>query len=166
MLVVTVCTANLCRSPFAQHVLQREFAAAGIDVDVRSTGTQVVAGSVPPADWVDLARQFGVELGDHRAVAPGPWLDDADLVLTMTATHLRDVAVARPELVGRATTLVGAALQAAARAPLVAQQSAHAVLTTPPRDDIADPVARPKRVQRDVAASLVEVCTALARAWS
>ena len=82
---------------------------------VRSTGVAVIAGCSPPPAWVDIALQFGVDLSDHRAVAPGMWLDEADLVLAMTADHLREIVVVHPFLLGRATTLAGAAHSAAAR---------------------------------------------------
>lgn len=60
--VLVVCHGNLCRSPFAAVLL----AANRCDLSVRSAG--LAAGEGDPADGTALrvARQFNVELGDHR----------------------------------------------------------------------------------------------------
>ena len=86
-------------------------------------------------------------------------------VLAMTADHLREIVVAHPFLLGRATTLGGAAHASAAGADLVRQRTGKEVLATPRHDDIDDPVGRPGRVQREIARRLVDTCAALARTW-
>jgi protein-tyrosine phosphatase len=164
MRVVTVCTANLCRSPFAAAVLHGRLAARGFDVEVASTGVGATAGYAPPTNWLDVAAEFGVDLAEHRSQPPELVLPGADLVLTMTAEHLRSLVVAWPELVGRATT-IGLAAASSTADGLVVPQRALDVLVVPNDRDVTDPVGRPRRVQRAVAAHLVELCTWLARAW-
>lgn len=169
MFVVTVCTANLCRSPFAEQVLQRAFDRAGRDVTVRSTGTDVVAGLRPPQLWIDVTAPFGVHLADHRSVAPEDVLEGADLLLAMTADHARALVVARPELVGRVTTLGSAVDQAEQGAPspgdLVVARRGVDLLMAGNEFDIPDPVGRSRRVQRAVAEHVVDLCARLVNSW-
>jgi protein-tyrosine phosphatase len=90
--VMTVCTGNICRSPMAEVVLRARFAAAGLDVEVDSSGISdeehgnridrraravLVAHGYDPSD-AHRARRF----------APSD-LPARDLVLAMTAHHAR-----------------------------------------------------------------------------
>jgi len=180
MVIVTVCTANLCRSPFAERVLARLFTEQGIDVQVRSTGVDALTGWPCPAGWIAVAAEFGVDLRDHRSVAPDSVLGDADLALVMTADHLRSLVVPRPELLARATTLGGAAARAvrgvrgvpltdtatpAVVGMLVGPQRAMDVLNAERDLDVADPVARSRRFQRAIAVQIVDLCTRIVAAW-
>jgi len=102
--VMTVCTGNICRSPMAEVVLRARFEAAGLDVEVDSTGISaeeqgnridrraravLVAHGYDPAD-AHRARRF----------VPGD-LASRDLVLAMTGQHARALRRAAPELDGR-----------------------------------------------------------------
>ena len=172
MIVVTVCTANLCRSPFAARVLQRAFDFGGVDVTVVSTGVDVREGSMPPRGWIDVAAEFGIDLRSHRSVDPHGVLAAADLVLTMTADHSRAVAMGWPELIGRVTTL-GEAARRVGSAPLatdpvaalVGARRGRDVLLASNQDDIADPVRRFRRFKRSVATQIVVLSEHLAASW-
>lgn len=177
MIIVTVCTANLCRSPFAERVLDRLFTQRGLDIEVRSTGLEAQVGWPCPAPWVSVAAEFGVDLRDHRSVPPEMVLSDADLVLVMTADHLRALVVPSPHLLGHATTLGGAAMRAVrgirpsdastARilGTLVGPQRAMDVLNADGDLDVGDPVSRSRRSQRAIAAQIVDLCTQLVDSW-
>ncbi len=92
--VLTVCTGNICRSPLAETLLRTRLAALGLRV--HSAGTHGVVGAAMTEPAQQLARAHGVDPSQasaHRArLLTEPLLDDADLILTMTAEQ-RDFAV-------------------------------------------------------------------------
>lgn len=92
--VLTVCTGNICRSPLAETLLRTRL--AGLDLRVHSAGTHGLVGEAMTEPAQRLARTHGVEptqASAHRArLLTEPLLDDADLILTMTAEQ-RDYAV-------------------------------------------------------------------------
>ena len=92
MKILTVCLGNICRSPAAESVLNREFTTAGIDATVASAGTaDYHVGNEPH----ELTRQVGHERGyDFPSVADqvSPrHIDEADLVLAMDEANLHDL---------------------------------------------------------------------------
>ena len=107
MKVLFVCTANICRSPVAERVLQRHLESAGWDVVVRSAGTHASRLTVH-RDTLAAAATMGIDLADHvsRAVDRPLLHDDgADLIVVMTREHLRDVVALDPTVWGRTFTL-------------------------------------------------------------
>ena len=170
--LVTVCTANLCRSPLAEHALRRA-AADRTPIEVRSTGVELRPGRVPPSDWCDVVEGFGFDLRSHRSSEAD--LDGADLVIGMTAEHLRRLAIDRPTLLGRLVTLRGAVarLESPGSASGVAADSVAALfvgeqrsidlLRADDRFDIADPYRRSRREQERVAAEIIDLADRLVR---
>jgi protein-tyrosine phosphatase len=179
--IVTVCTANLCRSPLAEHVLRAAAAEVGLEAEVSSTGVSVRPGQRPPADWCTVVSEWGVDLAEHRSGLAE--LAAADLVVGMTARHLRDLAVAEPALVGRLVTLRGAVSRlgtpeaegdahgtavdlgdadlAAVVRHCVGDQRARELLRADPGFDVEDPFRRPLREQQRIAAEIVSLARAL-----
>jgi protein-tyrosine-phosphatase len=101
--VLYVCTANICRSAYAE-VRTRQLALAGLEA--ASAGTH---------GWVDhpMDRHTAAEL-ERRGADPGAFrsrrltrslIDDADIVLTATAAHRRFVLEERPGAVKRTFSL-------------------------------------------------------------
>lgn len=92
--VLTVCTGNICRSPLAESLLRTRLAE--LDLRVHSAGTQALVGHgmTEPAQRVAAQRGAAAAVtAAHRArLLTEPLLDDADLILTMTAEQ-RDYAV-------------------------------------------------------------------------
>lgn len=88
--ILTVCTANVCRSPFVASLLQQRVIAAGLDdvVCVESAGVRAEAGREVDPTIVAMLDEMGVELADKYAtpVAESA-LREADLVLVMEETH-------------------------------------------------------------------------------
>lgn len=169
MRIVTVCTANMCRSPFAEHALRRAFRGRGIVVEVSSTGVESTAGRGAPGPWLAVAAEYGVDLRQHLSSDPDDAFSDAGLVLTMTADHLRAAVVGWPHLLGKVVTL-GEAVRRAEWGvdrpdELVAARTGMEVLLTSNADDVPDPIGRSRRVQRAVADHLVELCERLAASW-
>ncbi len=87
--LLAVCTGNICRSPAAQLLLADELDAS---VEVTSAGTHAVVGA-PVAEPV-ARRLTGLGLDPSafaaRALTAG-LVDDADVVVTMTAAQRADV---------------------------------------------------------------------------
>jgi len=92
--VLTVCTGNICRSPLAESLLRSRLAE--LDLRVHSAGTQALVGHgmTEPAQRIAVHRGADAAVtAAHRArLLTEPLLDDADLILTMTAEQ-RDYAV-------------------------------------------------------------------------
>src|SRR3954471_20606899 len=118
--VLLVCTGNICRSALAErlgraflHEVMGERADA---VRLVSAGTRAVVDSAMHPDSALVLRGFGAEAGDFRARQfEERMAADADLVLTMTRSHRRDVLHHAPRALSRTFTLREAA-------DLVAQQ--------------------------------------------
>lgn len=179
--VLTVCTGNVHRSVFAEHVLAAEADRLGLSWAVGSAGTIAAPGR--PLDLrtekaLTRARvPVRADWTTHRLTPAG--LHAADLVLVAAEEHRRAVAELEPSALPRVYLLRQfARLAAAARASggpvpsgpeLVAAAAAarsHLQPVAPGADDLADPVGRPDRVLRaclrDVQAAVAPIVEALA----
>jgi protein-tyrosine phosphatase len=154
--ILTVCTANVCRSPMAAAFVQRHMDAHGIEALVTSAGTHCGSVLVDP-EAVHVMHERGLDIGarpprllDRVAVAE----DGADLVLAMTRAHLQAVAVMGPGVFQRAFTAKELARRthrvmfeqghddpsfAAWRDAVGQGRTARDLMREDPDDDIADP---------------------------
>ncbi len=93
--VLMVCLGNICRSPTAQGVLERQVRQAGlqpcITIDSAGTGDYHI-GKPPDARAQQHAARRGIDLSGQRArqIARQDFRD-FDLVLVMDAANERDV---------------------------------------------------------------------------
>ncbi|MCT2149338.1 protein tyrosine phosphatase [Dermabacter vaginalis] len=93
--VLTVCTANICRSPAAAVMLKTGLEQAGLEelVEVESAGTTYESEGFPMDDRIVLALEragYSPEAHAARTVLVhqlGEW----DLVLTMSTKHLAEM---------------------------------------------------------------------------
>lgn len=90
--ILVVCTGNICRSPMARALLERELARRGLDaqVAVESAGTYAVEGEPASAGSVEAMRRRGIDISSHR----GRQVDrnlvrEADIILVMEERHRR-----------------------------------------------------------------------------
>lgn len=89
---LVVCEGNVCRSPYAAAVLEREAGRrAGRPIQVRSVGL-TRPGRASPDEARRVAAERDVDLGEHRSrLLGGSDVAWADLFLVMNATQRRAV---------------------------------------------------------------------------
>jgi protein-tyrosine-phosphatase len=85
--ILFVCTANRYRSVIAEACFKDELSRkkqGGNDWIVLSAGTWTTNGMAPMKEAVQLARELGLDVQNHRSTAiTGEMLQQADLVLVM-----------------------------------------------------------------------------------
>lgn len=154
--ILVVCTANICRSPVAERLLQRHLTDAGHPVVVTSAG---VAASPrgPHPDTIAAAAHAHIDLSAHRSRTVTREIvdrDGRDLVVTLTRDHLRHVVGLAPDAWTRTFTLKELARRAALvegtfptwaewSAAMAAGRRPADLLRPDPNDDLADPYGRP-----------------------
>ena len=89
LVVTTVCTGNICRSPLAAALLEHHAQALGcLHLDVGSAGTHASAGNPASQLTRELAPTLGVDLTRHRSrPLDGPTARGSAWLLCATATH-------------------------------------------------------------------------------
>lgn len=89
-----VCTGNTCRSPLAEAIARRWVDERGWShVEVASAGVAAFDGAPASAGSLRAAEAHGLDLSSHQSTYLSPELvSDADLILTMSASHLYRVA--------------------------------------------------------------------------
>lgn len=105
MRILFVCTGNTCRSPMAEALLRKLAHERGVNVEVRSAGVAAVSG-------VSISRHAEAVLRDHgiaEAFASTPLgaqlTEWADLILTLTQGHKRQVVQTFPGTAEKIYTL-------------------------------------------------------------
>jgi protein-tyrosine-phosphatase len=89
--IVTVCTANICRSPMAAALLQHALAAQAEplrSLKVISAGVAARPGEAVSENSVIALKKVGIDVSAHRSQSlTQNMLDDALAVLCMTESH-------------------------------------------------------------------------------
>lgn len=89
--VLFVCTGNTCRSPMAEGLLKKLLNDRSGEIpwiSVASAGTMGLVGQPATPLAVEVAAEYGIDIGEHRSQAATPaLLDQMDLVLTMADEH-------------------------------------------------------------------------------
>lgn len=172
MHVAFVCTGNICRSALAERLTTAFAAELGRgDLTASSSGTAAVIGSGMDPSAADALADLGGHAGGFRArqFEPAHALQ-ADLVLTMTRAHRREVLQAAPRAMSRTFTVLEAAdllstlphdlalpqpgdLTARGEALTAALARARSVrgLVAREDDDVLDPIGRSADVHLAVA---------------
>lgn len=89
-----VCTGNTCRSPMAEAIARERIAQLGLGaaVEVASAGIAAAHGAGASGGAVRAAADRGLDLGGHRSrQLTAEVVAEADLILTMSASHLAAV---------------------------------------------------------------------------
>lgn len=174
--LLLVCTGNVCRSALAERLgrayLDENLGISANAVQLGSAGTRAVVGSAMHPDSALVLRGYGAEPGKFRArQLEERHVREADLVLTMTRDHRRDVLARSPRALSRAFTLREAAALLAQIAPSAAPRgvttraggvawvealaAARAHRASGPQDDILDPIGKPLEVHGEVGELIV-----------
>lgn len=160
--VLMICTANIARSPLAAAIFGAHVAGSDLTqtVTVESAGVRARVGDPAARASIEIARQWDLDLRDHRSqpVTPG-LLEASTLIVTMTAQQRDDLGARTAQLGARCFTLrelvrlIGAievdglASPAAERLTEVVRrahlQRPRSTPTGP--EDIADPYGRSRR---------------------
>lgn len=91
--VLVLCSANVCRSPMAERLLQHALAAEPAPLrawKVISAGLGAIAGEPASRNSVEALRKVGLPLDGHRArMLTHELLQGARATFVMTRSHLR-----------------------------------------------------------------------------
>lgn len=102
--ILIVCTANQCRSPLGEVLLQKHLLAEYDQQPwrVESAGTWAINGRSAHPDMRMAAQEAGLNLTDHRARnVDSIALDSYDLILTMEQSHKEALQIEFPTVRGR-----------------------------------------------------------------
>ena len=166
--ILIVCTGNICRSPLAEQLLRQNLTAAGIDAVVTSAGTRAMTGSAMTPEAAALSSQYGASNTDHVArQLTEKLIADADLVLTATRDHRRDVVTMLPKATRYTFTLNQFARLVAAAEPtrppldfaayvadVASTRGLHPSPNPPTLDDVDDPYRQSAAVYARAAAAI------------
>ncbi len=93
MKILMVCLGNICRSPLAESILQKKAAAAGLDWQIDSAGTNGYhTGEAPHRLSQKVARLHGIDISRQRArdFVPADF-DRFDKIYAMAADVISDI---------------------------------------------------------------------------
>ena len=159
--VLIVCTANLCRSPIAEHLLRQANSAVGLNWAIESAGVSASIGLATHPLAADVLAERSITAREWRSRRlTRPMIERADLVLAAAAEHRRAVVVLDPRAAHRTFTLLQFARFAALAGPISRHDLAMAGNTLlsrvatvrgdlqpvdPGADDLPDPMGKPLR---------------------
>lgn len=174
--VLLVCTGNICRSALGERLgrayLGEVLGEGARAVRIASAGTHAVVGSAMHPDSALVLRGYGAEAGDFRArQLAAAMVAEADLTLTMTRNHRRDVLALAPRALARTFTLREAAdllrllddevelpgdgLPDRARSLVKELASARSRRQSGAADDVRDPIRHPIEVHEQAGEAIV-----------
>ncbi|MFH1625369.1 MAG: low molecular weight protein arginine phosphatase [Pseudomonadota bacterium] len=101
--ILFVCTANICRSPFAEEVLRMHLLERRVEgIKVHSAGVIAVPGLRPPAEAIEVASELGVDMSHHTSRPLSvEMIEQADLILVMNLFHKARILALDPESGGK-----------------------------------------------------------------
>lgn len=104
MHILTVCLANVCRSPLAEGLLQHEL---GPEFQVTSAGIAARSGMTPDPRTTGYLADKGIALsGKTSSKLSADLVSQAELILVMEDKHIKQVCSAYPFARGK-TMLLG-----------------------------------------------------------
>jgi protein-tyrosine-phosphatase len=175
--VLFVCTGNICRSALALRLgeayLSERLGEEAAAIRLISAGTHAVVGSAMHPDSELVLQGLGAASGNFRARQLHERIAaEADLTLTMTRTHRREVLELAPRalsrtftlreaadllrLLGDAVEVGGADTDERLRALVHEMGAARGRRESRLDDDIRDPIGQPVDVHQEVGEAIAE----------
>lgn len=105
MRILFVCTGNTCRSPMAEGMLRKLARDRGLDVEVRSAGVAAMQGASISRHAEAVLRDRGIKDPFESTPLYAELAKWADLILTLTQGHKRQVIHSFPETADKIFTL-------------------------------------------------------------
>lgn len=136
--IVVVCTGNVCRSPYLEHLLadRLDRVWGGGRIHVSSVGVRGLAGESMTQESAALLHAEGIETAEFRARRLSPsLLLPADLVICATRAHRSAVVQLAPALLRRAVLLPELALALGHLSAVTTAGHARPGGTTPAGDE-------------------------------
>jgi protein-tyrosine phosphatase len=104
--VLIVCTANVIRSPFVEHLLRERVSAGAPELIIDSAGSAARPGRPVEPEAIAIGHRYGLDLGRHRSRRlDESLLEPGTTVLCAAAVHRRVVLDMRPDLLDSTFTL-------------------------------------------------------------
>ena len=104
--VLVVCTGNTCRSPMAAGWLNAQLAGKGWQAE--SAGVAARDGGTAAPEAIEVMREIEIDISAHRSrMLSRELVEEADLILAMTAGHLREINQRFPEAKAKVRLLNG-----------------------------------------------------------
>lgn len=142
--ILLVCTGNTCRSPMAEALAKPLFQRIGLEAEVISAGAYANPGELASEAAIEVLQEEGYDLSPHRARLLTPEMaEEADLIITMTRTHRRQVLGIAPGVKDKVFVLKELAERGLSRKNQEEEDG-------PPEWDIPDPLGYPAAVYREV----------------
>ncbi len=96
--ILFVCTGNICRSPFAEGLLQKLVQKKGLDhIVADSAGLLALPGNSITGLAQKVAAEYDVDLSGHSAKSvKEDIVDRSDLILVMENSHAKNILDAFP----------------------------------------------------------------------
>lgn len=106
--ILLICTGNICRSSMAQVLLGDALTRRQKENDylLDSAGLAALSGVNASEQAQAALHEMGLDLSYHKAKqVTDEMLQDADLILTMTASHKKVILEVMPSMKGKVFTL-------------------------------------------------------------
>lgn len=96
--IVTVCTGNICRSPYAEYAFRRRLPS----LEIHSAGLSALIDKGADTTGISVASTRGIDLSRHVAKQlRSATVAGADLLLVMDDSHLEQLLRRYPEARGK-----------------------------------------------------------------
>ena len=107
MKIMFICTGNICRSAMAEAMLKKMLQENKKEnIEVYSSGLSADNGDIPTQNAIDVMKEYGIDLKNHRAVNINySNIKEMDLILCATLSHKLFVIRLYPELKDKIFTL-------------------------------------------------------------
>lgn len=107
--VLFVCTGNTCRSSMAEAIFKDMIENVGKElkgIEVQSAGLCAMPQQPATQQAIHVMKEHNIDLTTHRAKPlTKEKVDNADIILTMTASHKNGILGIAPEAKGKTFTL-------------------------------------------------------------